>query len=145
MILQKSSEGSVFENLAEIKTSEWENGVARDNTPYDKSFYRLKIINTDGSTDYSKIIYLQRTSNSLVQVYPNPVKNVLNIRISDPGNEPIQLRLYSSSGQLVAEKTMPANTVNTNLGISRLPSGVYQLMVYRDHQLLESQKILINK
>ncbi len=145
MILQKSSDGTVFENLSDINTSNWQNGEARDNAPFDKTFYRLKIINTDGSTDFSKVIYLQRTSNSLVQVYPNPVKNLLNIRISNPVAEPLLLRLYNSSGQLVAEKTLSANTLNSGLSTSHLSNGVYQLIVASTHEVIESKKILIKK
>ncbi len=64
-----------------------------------------------------------------VAVYPNPVSEVLNVRIdSDLPDEPVKLVMYNLLGTSVQKKTT-SFTSEIQLPVSSLPAGIYLLSV----------------
>ena len=102
-------------------------------------------MNTDGSSDYSKIIYLQRTITTWVQLYPNPVRDLLQVQFSRPFNNPVELRLVNSKGQTVRSRMVIASQLQLSLPVSDLAAGVYQLVIYREDSILETKRVLVNR
>lgn len=64
-----------------------------------------------------------------VVVYPNPVKDLLQVEISGAMNGKGTLQLLDMNGKLL--KTIELNDVNTQIDMSGLPQGIY-LLRYRD-------------
>ena len=101
-------------------------------------FYRLKIIDHDGSVTYSKVVNVQLLPKSSVSLYPVPASE--NIIIQTPG----QLYLNSSailidnSGRPILNLMIQNNRQSIN--ISRLSNGMYYL-VLMDGTSLKFQKI----
>lgn len=65
-----------------------------------------------------------------VQVYPNPVDNVLNIDLSKVNqSEPIQLRVTSIGCRTTKTKTYELNTFSSkeSIDVSGFPAGVYMV------------------
>ncbi|MCO6492885.1 MAG: T9SS type A sorting domain-containing protein [Phaeodactylibacter sp.] len=60
-----------------------------------------------------------------ITVFPNPVSQVLNIRLEAPLSRPVTASLFSPSGQVVRAVEMA--TGDAQLDMSRLPGGVYVL------------------
>lgn len=75
--------------------------------------------------------------SSTLKVYPNPVKNLLNINGADGYS---QLDIYSLSGQVVYNRTISSNTAILN--ISGLKSGVYYLRMLGENKPAISKKII---
>ncbi len=69
-----------------------------------KAFYRLRLINKDGTYTYSNIASVA-VSNSLkaitAEVYPNPVHNVANINLYTIKDEALAIRVFDINGKLV--------------------------------------------
>lgn len=92
--------------------------------------YRLKMVNTDGSFNYSKAITVQRAGNfKRLKLYPNPVRNVLQLIIESDKSAPQTVRIVDIVG-----KVWQQTTVNLSKGVNQqtfdvqaLPSGVYCL------------------
>lgn len=89
-------------------------------------FYRLKMVDTDGQSRYSPIIRLsENKSNTGLIILNNPVKNELNIRITDNTLINTNAVLYNCQGLTVKKFLLIGNPVKFDL--SGLCSGVYYL------------------
>lgn len=82
-----------------------------------------------------------QNDNTVLQVYPNPVTDLLVI--SGQLVEESAIYLYDSFGKLVAYQTSLSN--QTSLNTSELQNGVYLLQIIRPSGDLTSHKILINR
>jgi hypothetical protein len=90
------------------------------------NYYRLKMIDLDGTSAYSRIrsLKVDKAAMSLV-AYPNPVVNgKLTIDVSGSGS--YQADVYSLSGVLVLQHNLGASR---ELNVSNLTSGMYLLRV----------------
>ena len=95
-----------------------------DETTDKVSYYRLRQIDKDGSTAYSKIIAVERTGNLKgfgLSVYPNPVSEVLNFEADDTN---VNYQIINLLGQTVLR-----GVASTQINVSALPQGTYFLKV----------------
>jgi hypothetical protein len=92
-------------------------------------FYRLAMIDKDGSLQYSNIAAVNLTQQQHLQVYPNPAKD--NVTVIFPNaNESLQpVQLYSLQGVLVLQTHLNAQTQILNIPVKALPKGTYLLKV----------------
>lgn len=102
-----------------------------DESPLPVGHYRLRIVSNDGKVTYSNIISLKTAVVNSIGLYPNPVKNVLNIAISATQQETYKVTLMTSTGQTVQEQVMQKGPQGV-LQLYRGPgvvSGVYVLRI----------------
>lgn len=109
-----------------------------------KVFYRLKIIDKDGSYKYSDILPLSvNCKTSQVSVFPNPVRNgKVHVTISGATNV-TEAVLMSAAGQPVL-KAKVLNGSN-DLNVSNIADGVYYLHIKEANGIDKKIKILIQK
>ena len=83
------------------------------------------------SSSNADMITVATTASALKDVYPNPAKNVLNIKITAVNKGSLNLLVTDVSGKPLINKT--ANTANgesiIQLNISQLPAGTYFLKI----------------
>ncbi|MCB0507621.1 MAG: T9SS type A sorting domain-containing protein [Bacteroidetes bacterium] len=90
------------------------------------NYYRLKIIDQDGTYEYSKIIPIKVTevgtnnTDGIVQVYPNPTNNQLNIVYQASKDQKLSLDVYNVIGQ-----TMQSTIYEINEGIQTITIDVH--------------------
>jgi len=78
-----------------------------------------------------------------VELYPNPVRNQLNIRFMDTNLKNVNLNLYDLSGKLLISKNVNSgNLLNYRLDVQTLNSGFYLLKINSEKQLI-TRKIII--
>ncbi len=99
-----------------------------------KHFYRLKMIDTDGSFTYSNIVLLSNKQGGLnYSIFPNPVTEQLFIRFDEGEGvaQRYQVQLLSTTYQMVWQKTH--GSIGSNqLQLTRppgLPKGMYLLRI----------------
>lgn len=97
----------------------------------DSLLYRLKQIDMDGRSSYSREITVYRGVNEvqLHSIYPNPTRGRATVRYTLPQRQKVSLRLYDGLGRrlrtLVKEKQVGRKKIQ--LDVSDLPSGPYFL------------------
>jgi hypothetical protein len=92
-----------------------------DVTPPNSAYYRLRMVNLDGSFAYSNIVYLeQATSAGELVVYPNPNNGQFTVQL--PTDESATLTLYDLNGRTVWQRK-----ATSEVSIVSLPDGVYLL------------------
>jgi hypothetical protein len=144
--IEYSSNGSQFQPAGVIGTNHLDNNKIKkysfQHSPGPgKAFYRIKMIDTDGAYAYSKVLVLPvNCSRNAVLVYPNPVKDFLNINITArPGTSANAACLFDAGGRLVYKKmlTNGSNTIFTG----KMPPGIYNLKVVYTNGEVEYFKV----
>ena len=126
--LQSSSDARQFETVKALKskTTAKENTysvVVNQATP--KSYYRLKMTGSDGTTTWSNTINVFTTCNEeAVAVFPNPVRNTATITGVRAGEV---VYIYNAVGQLI--NSTPCTGSRAQLNLQHLPAGAYQAII----------------
>jgi hypothetical protein len=131
--VQHASDGANFIAFATVKSK----GNSSINTTYKFidtklfngwNYYRLKMINDDGTVTYSEIksIYFDDLNKSNFEIYPNPVNDVLHISSSVNGN--INVQIINTSGQVIKSyNTELAST--SSIPVNYLSKGIYFIRI----------------
>lgn len=90
-------------------------------------YYRLRLIDNNGSTRYSDIIAMNLScTGKNVLVYPNPVNSILNVNLSG-FTSVANGRLFNSTGQLITTQQLINGT--NRISVDKLATGTYALVV----------------
>jgi hypothetical protein len=108
------------------------------------NYYRLQQVDIDGkSTLYANVIDLNRLGKgSSVNIYPNPVNDVLHVDLMATQASVTVVKITDMSGRLIKQvQTNAVQGLNTiNISLNALSSGLYTI------QLLENgQSLLIDR
>ncbi len=106
--IEKSNNATDWENFAFVAANnqpshyrEW------DNQPFEGvRYYRLKIIDFDGSFEYSNIISVHRAAVASLNLYPNPTTQDINIEFKTPNNSVTEIKVVDILGRIVFEKSI---------------------------------------
>ncbi len=94
-------------------------------------FYRIKIINQDGSADYSmiKAIKAGKLLTKLL-AYPNPTTGAFVLRLPLGSKGAVVLKIYDNTGKLVMQKQIdiPVGARDLPINISTMAAGYYQVV-----------------
>jgi hypothetical protein len=136
LVFSHSSDGSTFRDLKSYSINEHTTASLDHIHDYPiagENYYRLKTINLDGSTYFSKIISI-RTGKTQFEIFPNPVRSGLNIKSAS--SNPFQIKLFNASGTMVldADET-------EFIDMSTLPAGIYSISISSDNHI-ERHKII---
>lgn len=135
----KSSDGVNFNAIARVQAkgnSETEINYSFKDIHADAglSYYRLKLVDKDGTYQYSNIATLNVSVKgvNITGVYPAPFTDKVNIAISSEKADRAVLNLFDNTGKLLASQQQPIGKGITNLALTnlgRLASGFYILKV----------------
>ena len=138
--VQRSIDGNNFSKIGFVNTKAV-NGNSNSNFNYDftdndysatTNYYRLKQIDKDGKFSYSNIVVLKDDNliaTGLAAIYPNPAKNILNVKIASPGNSKTTLLITDINGKSLIKKVTNVGNGESivQLDISVLSAGTYYL------------------
>ncbi|HEY8400775.1 MAG TPA: T9SS type A sorting domain-containing protein [Cytophagaceae bacterium] len=123
-VVQSSTDAVSFTDLGVVQpgnryevlnTYTYKDFISNSNNRY----YRLKMLNLDGTFEYSNIISASR--NTLLHLYPNPASGALYIRSNETGR--YNFYLYDNVGTKVLEQLILPESSSVN--IAHLPSSIY--------------------
>jgi len=127
--VQQSLDGVNFTTIGSVNSNHKANGSNYQISyimPGGIVFYRLKIVDNNGSFNYSEIIHFKSScpNTSLIKVYPNPAVN--NVTVTGLSLN-AQVNILSINGQLLS-KAIATNT-SLIMDVSRYAKGSYLLEV----------------
>jgi hypothetical protein len=100
-----------------------------------KNFYRLKMIDVNGNFTYSDVsyVFLKALKNDQLFIYPNPVKDRLQIVLTDAGSL-FSAAVTNSAGQKVYSCNGTVTTINTDIckNIGKIKPGIYFISLVND-------------
>ncbi len=134
IVVERSADGIQFDRLTEVtpkgSSSIGASYSAEDMYPLPGTgFYRLKIVDLDGSIGFSKIIRVDMPAKTIAitQLYPNPVTDFVKVQIFADTKQQVNMSVFDISGKLLMVKSISLNKGlnNTSLSFLNLQSGLY--------------------
>lgn len=111
-----------------------------------EAFYRIKSVDIDGRSKYSKTIKITGgTDKGSLRVFENPVRNSLILEFISPASQQLQLKIISLTGQILQTKSIRVEKGTSILQYDdiRLPGrGVYMLSITDEHSRQYFAKLL---
>ena len=122
-IARVESEGGIEQQYYEYR----DKGIDTDN------YYRLKMVDIDGSYEYSKVVFVEsgcNKKNGIVSLYPNPVKIGASIQL-DFYTEKEEEEIICINSLGIVVKRIKMNTIigknSENIDLGDLPAGNYYI------------------
>lgn len=142
-VVQRSAEGQSWNSLKKIQgagtTLKAQEYNFTDSAPLSGlSFYRIKQVDFDGTTDYSRIMNVNMSNESsstqlnINEVYPNPFNSQINLEIISPFSGNGRIALFDLNGNELKSKSMPWMAGENQLilkNLDALPSGYCVLVL----------------
>ncbi|MBR9979001.1 MAG: T9SS type A sorting domain-containing protein, partial [Bacteroidetes bacterium] len=104
--------------------------------------FRLRIVDLDGSEQYSPELHISTTTVSdfrLLSLAPLPAGPQLRVTFEAEAGLPLQLRIHDMTGALRLQTAMTPTQGGSEsrlLDTGTLPAGMYMLVLIADHQQL---------
>lgn len=145
--IERSNDGKTFTKIG-FQNSKAINGNSNSVLEYSFTdakpfaginYYRLKQVDKDGKSEYSKIVSVAFDNAQMVKVYPNPATNMVTVDAASVKS----IELYNILGQAVnAPVTFGSSSHNINT--SGLAKGSYTLRIVTDNGTTTQKLILQN-
>jgi uncharacterized protein len=124
--LESSVNGTSFTKIGTIVAANNNLYSYKDYTTYGNTvFYRLKIVDNNGSFMYSNIVKLTNDKIVVSVVYPNPTKNSAVLQINDASLILTNANLYDAKGVILKSIRITAN--QQLIDLSNYSKGIYTL------------------
>lgn len=126
-------------NTYTFRASELQAGVHR---------FRLRQIDLDGATSLSSIVEVSIVSSEPeLEVFPNPARDAVSVRVAAPQDGRVVVSVYSLLGEriaILADKTVDTSTQTFNWNIGGIASGVYLVRV-ETHSGTRTQRLVVTR
>ena len=143
--IQQSTNGNSFNTVGKVNTQGGGNYTFTDNVSSINAstvFYRLQIVNQDGSFTYSKIVAVfLKARNSQLTIFPNPVKETLYVQLTSTRDEKVSVQIIDMKGRVLQQQEVRVSTGNMSLSFnaSKLAKGSYVLIIKGDNSVQQKQ------
>jgi hypothetical protein len=142
--VEKSATSNNFISIGRVTGSVFE---MIDHVPLPgNNYYRLKEVDVSGKIIYSKVInVVYNPSLFIVAAYPNPIRDVMTIKIASPKAATIRIQVADVQGHIMSiqNKFVDIGTDEIRINTKAWPSQLYILKISgTDNKLLSEQKII---
>ncbi len=134
-IVERSDNGTNFYPVATVaaKNQSVNNYSVKDAKLVNATvFYRVKSVDKAGLVQYTEVVKLASTLKEVyVQVYPNPVRDIVNLECSNLKAGNYFMRIQDSKGTIVHQRQLSLQQGVTRLSfnLSHLASGTYYVQL----------------
>jgi Secretion system C-terminal sorting domain len=141
--VEKSEDSKKFEKIGEVKGNKAETYEFLDNSPIklEMGYYRLKMIDLDGSSAFSKIIIIEgkNIKNSIGQFYPNPSTGQAKVDVNATESGIWSIKTFDLQGRLLNTQSQFLQKGSNIIQVESLTKGINYI------QISEGQKTEIRK
>ncbi len=147
IIVERSADASSFTTLGylDIAKGVAGNHLFTDSQPFKgNNFYRLKVVDNDGSFTHSGSVLLKNNAFSLV-IYPNPVKNSLSVNITGFVDDDYTVTVTDAAGRRLHSKSYRINASGTlvNIPFAQYAAGVYMVKITNNNGEIVAEKKVV--
>ncbi len=135
--LQRSTDGVHYQTVKTVtpfnspieRTYNCDDPVNPVNAEY---YYRLKIIDQDGTYEYSAIVFIRVVVKNTFSVIGSPFRDFVTLQYTVANYQPVSIRYFNSAGAFVRKEdyNLTAGTgIYTLWGLANYPAGMYFLKI----------------
>lgn len=133
-LVQQSADGASFTDIGRVAAANQSNYSFLASSPNAKAYYRLKLVDLDGTFEYSKTVVAPFAGSTAVRIFPNPVLDI--VKITAPETI-LEVQLLDLSGKVM--KNSSPGSVNAEMNLSNLSTGVYVFRVKTAREITAQQ------
>jgi hypothetical protein len=135
--IQKSLDNRYWSEIGQVKGQ----GSSTENQEYlfvDKNpaqglnYYRLKQVDFDGNYEYSNVISVDYRNGQSTKIFPNPIKDELNIQFDNELESAANIQIFNAAGVVVSSENLPEFTKNYQINVNDIQPGLYWLEIRTD-------------
>lgn len=146
--IQRSIDGSNWKNTGTVKafgnsTSVQQYQFNENITTNGVVYYRLKMVDQDGSFGYSDVKAISSTIASEVKIFPNPSSDYVHVTLAGSGSKTTVV-LMNQTGQIVAQQATSNTATLASFNVQNLKPGNYLVRVITETGVTEAHKIIIS-
>jgi Zn-dependent metalloprotease len=105
------------------------------------NYYRVKLVNTDGSSAYSAIVSVRvNTKESMLAISPNPIQDIFTIQYNNAANN--KITIVDATGRKMAEVTPTSTSGSITVDASKFAAGVYMAVFTDKNNKTITQKFI---
>ena len=142
IVVENSSDSKTFNELTTLNAL---NGAGNnyynfeDKHPFaGNNYYRLKVINKDGTFSYSQIVKVEFNIAG-VEVSPNPARNFISVH----ANENITgIEMINEQGEVIKKYALAGNINSTLIPAKEFPAGLYFVRIATTAGMVTKQIII---
>ncbi len=137
--IERSNDGRTYFETGRVNASGFSSTEVKynftDATPLDgNNYYRLKMVDRDGSLEYSKVVVIANTKSNMLRINYAAISGnagTASVIINSTTAQPAKLSIIDISGRLVLNSTIQLQKGNTtiNKNIPAVASGIYFIRV----------------
>ena len=148
--IERSTNGANWEQIATVEakgnSSTVSNYNYQDNASLNGvSYYRLKMVDMDGSYMYSDIKVIRTDLVKGISFFPNPAKDFVNVSLSASAGE-VTVQLINQSGQVLQERKQAAgNGTTVSMNIQQYAQGMYIVKVTGAAGVAQTGKLMVGR
>lgn len=139
--VERSGEGEQWQEIGQV-VSKLQPSTANyeflDEAPTNTAYYRLRMVDTDGSFSYSPVQSVAREATEQIEIFPNPSSGLFTLRFAGAEAEQLPFAVYDAAGRNVLSGTLTSNTANE----VQLNSGWYTVVV-RQAGEIKIQRVVV--
>jgi Metallo-peptidase family M12B Reprolysin-like/Secretion system C-terminal sorting domain len=109
-------------------------------------YFRLKQVDFDGNTAYSPVRSVQIKAPFSVSLFPNPVRQLLNVVVFSEKESTLTFELLNQLGQrfdlLSQEQTLQRGHNSLQFDVSALPAGIYYYVCRSEEGVLQGELVV---
>jgi hypothetical protein len=140
--VQHSTDGVTFTTIGVVpssgNSSTPKHYSYNTNLSSQNNYFRLHMVDVDGSSKFSPVVSVNSNCNSnVIVVFPNPARSMITVNGLSGENH---LRLLDAAGK-VLRSTQSSNTSET-INIGNLAAGTYILQIVQNNSVIENIKVI---
>ncbi len=137
--IQRSSNGVDFFSVKSIPATNKLSGATYNYADVisstGKLYYRLKLVDKSGVSTYSATVVVTVGANYSFSLYPNPVKNVLTLHVTNDKSEKVTIQVVNMLGKQVHQQQTQLNwgATDVTLDVANIAQGNYTVIIKGEH------------
>ncbi len=148
--VEQSTDASSWKTIARVNAAGNSGSLvkysAADYGTYsNKVYYRLKMVDADGKSQYSPVAVVSfEASKGRLTAYPNPATSYTMISSGKAINENVIVTVFNSNGMIMKQESISKPGNSFRVSLDNLTPGAYILKITNGSDLIEIIKILKN-
>ncbi len=142
-IVERSADGANYTSIGTVAAKGFPSTYSLvDASPVTgDNFYRLKQVDNDGKSTYSKVVKVNFTKLPGIRISPNPASSYLYVNLENI-NAAATLQLIDVNGKLIQQHLISQGTVNKAISLNGLVKGLYTVKVITKEKVA-TKKLLV--